>query len=524
MVTEAVSGTKRAHLLTCCALAAAVCMQPPASGQDQMPQFPACFRYAFAGRKLVSGVWAYEFGLSGGGRIPMERRVTGFAFGPGRTEIAYCTGGDEKEQSALWVVAFSREDVLRRGVKDLAVRRRLLWRAPEGFMLRGPVWWAPDGARIAVRASARGVRDVAVVEYVTGEMQWLTEGNDVLDLAWSPSGNRVAYVAQTVSGRSVFAETWPPAGRKRLGTGGIDLRWSADGRSCAALVRPEGDGKPHLVIYPTGAREGETVPLPDLHAKELLGWTPDSNLLVVLGDMDVAFAVAARPPVDWLREAMPADAPSMPRDGVAPPEFSGERAAMFTLPIDAEAGPPTWFANIDMVTYVVAAEFDPAHPYAAMPDPDALFGDLVVSVLQRNYVGEPEAAHRGRVAANMKKIALAVQMYLADNDDTFPPATDTHQFRHSIEPYVPNESVFMRPGTEDEVVVEYLVPPGVSLAEAAETGLLVTEMPVAVVDYHPDWFVIAYGDGHVESFEKKGKHWRTWTAWWEEFHEQRGAR
>ena len=41
------------------------------------------------------------------------------------------------------------------------------------------------------------------------------------------------------------------------------------------------------------------------------------------------------------------------------------------------------------------------------------------------------------------------------------------------------------------------------------------------VDYHPDFFVIAYGDGHVTMFEKEGEYWEMWEGWWREFWERR---
>jgi hypothetical protein len=50
-------------------------------------------------------------------------------------------------------------------------------------------------------------------------------------------------------------------------------------------------------------------------------------------------------------------------------------------------------------------------------------------------------------------------------------------------------------------------------------------MPIAVVHYHPDFFVIAYGDGHTELFEERGEDRReTWEGWWREFWEERGER
>ncbi len=117
----------------------------------------------------------------------------------------------------------------------------------------------------------------------------------------------------------------------------------------------------------------------------------------------------------------------------------------------------------------------------------------------------------------MKNIAIALQMYLQDNDGVFPLASSTEEFVSVMQVYVRSQQVFIRPGSEDEVMVQYLVPPGLPLAESYDPAT----MPVAVADYHPDFFVVAYGDGHAALFEKEGEYWETWEAWWREFWERR---
>jgi hypothetical protein len=59
-------------------------------------------------------------------------------------------------------------------------------------------------------------------------------------------------------------------------------------------------------------------------------------------------------------------------------------------------------------------------------------------------VRQDEAAHAARVQSlrNVKNIALAFQMYVADNDDIFPPAGD---WCDRIEEYVKNRDVFRSP-------------------------------------------------------------------------------
>jgi hypothetical protein len=89
-----------------------------------------------------------------------------------------------------------------------------------------------------------------------------------------------------------------------------------------------------------------------------------------------------------------------------------------------------------------------------------------------------------------------------------------------LDEYVRDQSVFMRPGSDSEVVFEYLVPAGLRLVEVRDPRA----MPVAVLDYHRDFYVIAYGDGHAELFEGKADDYtETWEAWWREFEEERAG-
>jgi len=42
-------------------------------------------------------------------------------------------------------------------------------------------------------------------------------------------------------------------------------------------------------------------------------------------------------------------------------------------------------------------------------------------------------------------------------------------------------------------------------------------MPVAIVDYAPDFLVIAFGDGHADFFEKNDETLAALEDWWAEF-------
>ncbi len=62
-------------------------------------------------------------------------------------------------------------------------------------------------------------------------------------------------------------------------------------------------------------------------------------------------------------------------------------------------------------------------------------------------------------------------------------------------------NIYLRPGTEDDVIVEYLLPPGISIRDALQDKEANT-VQVAIVEY-PTYTVIAYADGHVASVERR---------------------
>jgi prepilin-type processing-associated H-X9-DG protein len=168
--------------------------------------------------------------------------------------------------------------------------------------------------------------------------------------------------------------------------------------------------------------------------------------------------------------------------------------------IDPGAGRPAWASGSELLAYVCASEdtMRSAYPRLGAGVP---FGRLVVEGVKRTYVkpskltGNPEVE---QVVENARNIALALQMYMVDHGDVFPLAEDVQELMQALTEYVRSRSVFMRPGTEDEVVVEYLAQPGIRYAEIAEPA----EVEVATIDYHRDFSVVAYADGHVRLFEK----------------------
>ncbi len=482
--------------------------------------------------KLVAGEWAWRF-IRGEVPIADAHEFTGFAFGPGRAEIAYCAFDEPGGPSRLRITTAPTERT-RFGLRPVSPQAppRLLWTAPEGVTLRGPIWWAPNGSKIALRACSEDSSDLIVVDYATGSPTAITEGCRVVDAAWCPDASQLAYVAEDDSARTVSLAAIPPAEAHRLGRGGFDLRWTVDGRElhwlsphsettwtrmrwtaedasvseigsaparpeetiwspdgrlCAAL-EPQGDGGERAVIYPAESRIGDTVELPGVEPVELLGFSPDGTLLLALEHEGRPIAVSTRPIPPEVREVLPAGRS----------RYSPARGTVAGFPMQPDAGPPSWCTTGHHLLAYVAAE--QPRPSRGMHAPE-LAGKLVVHSYQREYLGGPVQAalkvERQQLDYNLKNIALVFQMYLADNNDIFPATSEMPDLRRILDPYVYTQEVFLRPGSGDEVCVRYLLDPGIRLVEIRDP----VHLPIAIIDYPEDYYLVGYADGHVQTFE-----------------------
>ena len=146
---------------------------------------------------------------------------------------------------------------------------------------------------------------------------------------------------------------------------------------------------------------------------------------------------------------------------------------------------------------------------------DLPYGMIAVTWIDRTYMKPPTPAEAERTEVDVKSkhLALALQMYLADNNDIFPAGEDMDQLRAALGCYVRSQDDFMRPGTTDEVMFTYLVPPGTRLVAVPDP----VSMPVAIVDYSSDFCSIAFGDGHVSTFDLTPENEQMLEDWWAEF-------
>ncbi len=503
--------------------------------------------------ELAAGNWLVTLDYRAGGFVPVEGEVTGMAFGPGMRELVYsAVGGDRRSRVRVDGIPALTGDRVYGG--RMRPARRLLWTAPEGVTLRGPISWSWDGTAVALVAERGEARDLISLDSVTGEKTQLTRGLRVVEVAWSPRTDAIAFVAEQEGKREVWAQTIPPTEPRRLDSGGYHLRWTLEGElvwlrpesetawserawdpkmaavmtMAPRLARPEGtlwspDGtmcatiKPRqsgegsaVVFYQIGSRKGDVVELPGFEARQLLCWSPDSLMVLVQGTTYHVLAVTAVPPGAGARASLT----TLYR---RPAEVLDRRASLLSgMVIEPGTGSLAWSSNGELLAYVLGSEetVKTAYPNAG---PGCPFGGLRVEQFERRFLKTPSPLDEEAIQLekNMKDIALAMQMYLADNGDVFPPVSDVVGLMPILEPYA-GMDVFMRPGT-DEVVVECFVPEGLPLVEVRDP----TRLAIAVVDCHPDYFIAAFADGHAERHEKTGDYWAKIEESWSEFEEQR---
>jgi len=490
-------------------------------------------------------------------RVHPEGAVSGMAFAPGSRELAYCAVSEEGG-SALWLAAIrdTREHL---AFWDQYVESRPLWRAPSGISLSGPIWWSPEGGKLAVCVRRQGGDDVIGIDRLTGEAVTLVRGATVADLAWQMHGEQLAYAVESNDGRTVWLQTNPPAEPRCLGKGGFDLHWTLEGKliwrrrdenwklmswdpvsaaaeevetsvvplsavywspsgaSCAELKDDDGQD-PSLAIYEGNNSTPEVIPLPGAGPGRIVGWSPDSRLIVLLCQESHLLAVSGRPPgpgVVAMAEAK----------GGRAEDVIGARAWLMIWPaVDPRAGPPAWTSTSDSFAYVCPDEDTVLALYPRLRTRRFMegaipFGDIVVQGLKHTFVKAPPETEveRVRVTTNMKNVALAIQMYLADNHDIFPGAEDAEKLTMVLDEYVRDRSIFMRPGSEDELSFWYVIPAGLRLTAVRDPA----GMPVAFVDYDPTFLVVAYADGHAADFDRTAEVEDALDAWWEEFQRRR---
>ncbi|MCJ7750375.1 MAG: hypothetical protein MUQ65_04695, partial [Armatimonadetes bacterium] len=522
-----------------------------AAQSDSDSYQPPMLEQQYHDAMLAVGDWTVE--LRGPQRwLPVVGSVTAMAFAPGRKELAYATIVNGR--SSLWVATIPDlpEEWWER--RTMNVRRRQLRRAPEGAQIVSPVRWSPNGARLAAIEAAGDLSTLLSIDYLTGESTTLARAPRIIDVAWHPNATHVAYVTEAEDARDVWLQTIPPTEPHRIGEGGFNLRWSLDGTLvwlradsevswsehewvpassavsvastvpartsdtlwspdgtlCAALEPAERDGEMNLAIYPANSTAPDIVPLPRVRPNRLLCWSSDSKIILLLAQDNWLLAAAARPPGSGVLASFRA------RGRDAAPKQIRTRLSLCGFPIiDPSAGPPAWSSGGDLVAVAGPDRAQVVEAWPQLGETNIPYNMIVVTWIDRRYMKPPTPAEaeRKEVDYKSKNLALALQMYLADNNDIFPAVEDMDQVRTALDPYVRSQDVFMRPGTTDEVMFIYLVPPGTRLVDIQDP----VSLPVAIVDYASGFYSVAFGDGHVWTYDRTPENEQMLEDWWAEF-------
>jgi hypothetical protein len=266
-------------------------------------------------------------------------------------------------------------------------------------------------------------------------------------------------------------------------------------------------GPKKVVIYPA-AGPGETVELQGVHPERVLGWSPDSRLVLILADRNLPVAVSAQRPSDVRDDIMQA----LTQEKIPYAELRGSVAGP---PIDLQAGPPSWSSGGDMLAYVCRVERpadflrwrDPEQPgeawqHESLSLPKGSSALLAIRVF-RHHIGSELVQHSQDVAlkaqllVNVKNLAMALMVFAQDHDGRFPDAAGLDDLRAALRPHIKNDDVYHRIGSQ-EWAVRYLLPPRTSVSDLADPAAT----PTVAVEYMEVYDLIGFADGHARAIPK----------------------
>ena len=145
--------------------------------------------------------------------------------------------------------------------------------------------WSPDSKELAYAKYHFGdhqsiVWDVKVMNIETGESRWITQSQRASHPAWSPTGDKIAFVAHQNSISNLYTINADGSGQKKLtafndNTQIMSLAWSPDGKSIAmAKAGPDGN----MDIYIHTIASGEMSRVTENFAVDYLPiWHPDGK-------------------------------------------------------------------------------------------------------------------------------------------------------------------------------------------------------------------------------------------------------
>ncbi|MGH2631388.1 MAG: TolB family protein [Actinomycetota bacterium] len=153
--------------------------------------------------------------------------------------------------------------------------------------------WSPDGSRLAFTLETPGPRyEVVVADADGSDPVTIVEqddtgaaGPDLLSLAWSPDGSRIAYSGRTpregVSNRTVFIVNADGSGRRTVLDGHWEeVSWSPDGRRLLLLGFPDQEDA-RFDLYTMDPDGSEPVQLTnDASIEHTPSWSPDGRRIL----------------------------------------------------------------------------------------------------------------------------------------------------------------------------------------------------------------------------------------------------
>jgi hypothetical protein len=171
--------------------------------------------------------------------------------------------------------------------------------------------WSPDGRSLAYRDG----RSRLVVRGSLGGRRVIEQLPFVGSLAWSPQGDRIAYVVRSTAGAELFVIRADGTARRRL-THDADLlavAWSADGRTLAyAAVTAEGFSDMLEDLRVVSAAGGPNILFISFGSKRTtccFAWSPAGKLVYAVSDK---VAGTARSPVPYITGAPDRGDPGKP--------------------------------------------------------------------------------------------------------------------------------------------------------------------------------------------------------------------
>ena len=425
------------------------------------------------GPLLVSERSAYTFPAIGRGG-----KVTGFAFAPGRAELAYTARekGDAGDVFVLRIVQMSKLLPVPRQVmktmKDaqgkeqqfltmelntvpFTSRERELLRlavpqagAKSYTALGGPISWAADGTKLFVHARQEGKfagkpkDELWQVDYATGEKEVVAKSSPAPDWRTSPDGRYTAKVEKSDASSRLQV-------RERI-SGAVVLSQPAIAFAC---------------------------------------WQPSSRLLAYI-DPEGTLRIASLENKSRGRSALVDGQPdydSSLRQAIAQWSVKGPVPPMLRGSSDTEEE-----VDLSWLVFTIDHKLKPVIIAYLPPNTDEQRATL--SGAQKKQLDQ--RAEMTESLNNMKQVMLGIIMYAADYDGIFP---SLDEFALVIQPYIKDGSMLAVPGKPDQQLFNYLVQRRVDsnkLKNPAEVIIGISETSYA------GGRLAAYADGHVKWVRK----------------------